>query len=918
MTAAPTTETIGQLLKSGRLSDALRLAELAKPETVELRTLKAQLSALVGQVDHAERLIRSSSGAILTQLEEARLSMALGLVHLGRRDLLSAASQFQRTLLLADEQHDAILACDSRQLLLTTLADTGSPEAVLPLMIDTRRLVLSIGEPALLALFHIRVARIEAQRGSLQTATRHLNYALELSQSEENYFVRGQWCLVSSRVAALLTDFEAAARHAIDAIAAAEMSGHKAVETAARSNAASFLLLAGHIQEAENHLRLVVPKDFRAAKDVGPLDNLAQFLLLRGDLQECQAVLEEVQRRQEQHPESWMSWQELEASQTFIRLAIVRGDYASGMAHAEMAVQMAVRRGDRLLERSFRILAAECRFNVGELSAASEQIAALEENAGQLPLGLFAEFQRVSGLLLTQHGVRTLAEHRLRRAVEIASAVGPLVTKQAAQRDFHQLREMEAATDVDTSSGDYLTTALDRAATLLEFSSNPELLGREAFALLKESGACSAVALVARRPKRPPEILDCHGWDPDRAVAAVRASGPNAVVKLGARANRTFELLIEPARDLLSRCTVVAVRKILGSALALEAYRRDERQRGSVWPADELEPGGQEIVAAAPMLETLTTAKRIAPLDVPVLITGETGTGKEVLARAIHRASPYSGHAFVPFNCTAVPKEMVESQLFGYRRGAFTGAHEPFAGVIRGAAGGTLFLDEIGELPLDVQPKFLRFLDTHEIHPLGEPHPLHVDVRVIAATNSSLEQLVAQGRFREDLFYRLNVIRFRLPPLRERREEIPPLAQHLLRRAAEEFRKGRLRLADETLEYLLLYAWPGNVRQLANELRRMAALAEPDTTLTPAHLAPEILAARQIVRGARAATADEITLRIDQPLADAIATIERTMVGRALARTEGRVEDAARLLGISRKGLFLKRRRWGFDAGRAS
>jgi DNA-binding NtrC family response regulator len=254
---------------------------------------------------------------------------------------------------------------------------------------------------------------------------------------------------------------------------------------------------------------------------------------------------------------------------------------------------------------------------------------------------------------------------------------------------------------------------------------------------------------------------------------------------------------------------------------------------------------------------------------------------------------------------------MLESQLFGYRKGAFTGADAAFPGVIRSAAGGTLFLDEIADIGPDVQPKLLRFLETHEIHPLGEPQPLKVDVRVIAATNASLEQLVADGRFREDLFYRLNVIRLKLPPLRERREEIPPLVHHYLRRYGDEQRKGRLTLSDEALEYLLLYNWPGNVRQLANEVRRMVALAEPDATLTPALLSQEILATRRTVPAAAEAE-PEVRVALDQPLPVAVQMLEQLMVRRALDRTHGRVEEASRLLGISRKGLFLKRRRWGF------
>jgi DNA-binding NtrC family response regulator len=185
-----------------------------------------------------------------------------------------------------------------------------------------------------------------------------------------------------------------------------------------------------------------------------------------------------------------------------------------------------------------------------------------------------------------------------------------------------------------------------------------------------------------------------------------------------------------------------------------------------------------------------------------------------------------------------------------------------------------------------------------------------VDVRVVAATNADLETLVGEGRFREDLFYRLNVVRLKVPPLRERREEIPPLIDHYLRRFSEELKKGRLTLDDETLEFLLLYAWPGNVRQLVNEVRRLVAFSEVDGTLTPALLSPEIQSCRRTIRLAPG-DEPEIRIRMDQPLNEAIEVIEQAMVRRALERAHGNYENAARLLGISRKGLFLKRRRWG-------
>jgi hydrogenase-4 transcriptional activator len=305
----------------------------------------------------------------------------------------------------------------------------------------------------------------------------------------------------------------------------------------------------------------------------------------------------------------------------------------------------------------------------------------------------------------------------------------------------------------------------------------------------------------------------------------------------------------------------------------------------------------------------MTFAKRVAKTNISVLITGESGTGKEIIARSIHKYSNRAEKPFMPFNCTAVPRDMLESQLFGHRRGAFTSADRDNPGLIRAARGGTLFLDEIGELGLDLQPKLLRFLESGEISPLGETGPTMVDVRIIAATNRELEELVKAERFREDLFYRLNVIRLTILPLRERRDEIPALLHHFVARSAQDLGKGHVRISEETMERFLLYRWPGNVRQLQNEVRRIVALVDVDGVLTPEILSPDI---RKVVpRGSTARRDQEIAVSLSEKLAPAVAHVEREIIGAALKRHHGRVDAAAKSLGISRKGLYLKRQRLG-------
>lgn len=317
------------------------------------------------------------------------------------------------------------------------------------------------------------------------------------------------------------------------------------------------------------------------------------------------------------------------------------------------------------------------------------------------------------------------------------------------------------------------------------------------------------------------------------------------------------------------------------------------------------------------MQRVLALAMHAGPSSLPVLITGESGTGKEVLARIIHDRSGRPRSRFVPYNCTGTTREIADSQLFGHRRGSFTGASEHTPGVIGSADGGTLLLDEIGELDPHIQPKLLRLLENHEVQPVGQPRPSRVDVRIVAATNADIEQLVRDKRFRKDLFYRLDIIRIHVPPLRERREDILPLANHFLRTSSVEQRKRDISLSGEAVERMLERDWPGNVRQLANEIRRLVAFAKNGTVITAEHLAGSARSFGETPTETPI-TADThpntVTISTDQPLPAAIEEVERALIVRALSVANGHVSTAAVRLGVSRKGLLLKRRRLNIDA----
>ncbi|MBP9664875.1 MAG: sigma-54-dependent Fis family transcriptional regulator, partial [Pyrinomonadaceae bacterium] len=345
--------------------------------------------------------------------------------------------------------------------------------------------------------------------------------------------------------------------------------------------------------------------------------------------------------------------------------------------------------------------------------------------------------------------------------------------------------------------------------------------------------------------------------------------------------------------------------------------------QASTHTSSSLMPG---FIHSSPAMTALVDeVHKIRSSDVTVLVTGESGTGKELVSRAIHTLSNRKDKIFVPFNCTAVPKELAEGHLFGYKKGAFTGAVNDSPGTIRTADGGTLFLDEVGDLPIDVQPKLLRFLQEGEIQPLGEKKPIKVDVRIIAATNMPLEEKVADGSFREDLYYRLNVIRLRVPPLRERRAEIPPIVNYYVNHYSSRFDKHDVTFTPQTIDMLMVCNWEGNVRQLCNEIQRIVARAEDGEVVTPAHLSPELKRSAKPLTPFDTGSKDRPIASFDgvySPFAnissggtleEAVSELEMQLIRASLARHNWNISRVANELGLTRRGLYLKLSRYGIE-----
>jgi two-component system response regulator AtoC len=379
-----------------------------------------------------------------------------------------------------------------------------------------------------------------------------------------------------------------------------------------------------------------------------------------------------------------------------------------------------------------------------------------------------------------------------------------------------------------------------------------------------------------------------------RELRKIDAEVPVIVLTAHATVPTAVEAMKLGAVDYLQKpFDLDALEMVIRRALDLSRFRLENRflreQTGAIARSGELIAGS---TAMAPILEMV---RQVAPTRSSVLITGETGTGKELIARAIHHLSPRREKLFVPLNCTAIPSELLESELFGHARGAFSGAHADRTGKFQAADEGTLFLDEVGDMDVRLQAKLLRVLQEGVIEPLGTNRRIPIDVRVISSTNRDLEKALRQGEFREDLYFRLNVIQLQLPPLRERRDDIAPLAEMFLADFARDLGKPHLHLSPEAPTVLQSYAWPGNVRELRNLMERAAVLSKGEV-VGSSMLGSFLLAASE----SRQSDSDRLNLE------RGLLHVERRLILDALAVADGDKGGAAKLLGIGERTLWTK------------
>jgi DNA-binding NtrC family response regulator len=418
----------------------------------------------------------------------------------------------------------------------------------------------------------------------------------------------------------------------------------------------------------------------------------------------------------------------------------------------------------------------------------------------------------------------------------------------------------------------------------------------EAITKLEAEGPFDAVLTDLRMPQK--SGLDLlrflRNRDPEALVLVLTAFGDAAAAAEAIRAG-AYDFISKPY-------DISRLRETLGRALGRRRLARQPVGSAASDVGDSL-----ALVGHSPaIIDVMKTMARVAASQATVLVLGETGTGKELVARTVHHYSDRASRRFVTVNCSALAEGLLESELFGHVKGAFTGAATSRPGLFREADKGTLFLDEIGDISPGLQARLLRVLQEQEIVPVGSETPIKVDVRVIAATHRDLPEAVRAGRFREDLYYRLDVVTLRLPPLRERRQDIPLLVDHFLRTLSARHGRGPVAMDSEAQRRLLAYDWPGNIRELQNVLERAVLLAEQGV-IGPEHLATNVRPAAAAL--AEASSPASAALR---PLED----VERDHVIRVLAATGGNREESSRILGISRRTLTRMIQRWGLPPRR--
>ena len=960
-------------LERGRGADAaqllaplLRSASLNRDHEVAVRTALAEAWLLQDDLAQATSALGRPPGAAVREPATSDASLA-ALWRLHGRLTFARGEQSRAIALQLRALKHAELAHDSRAIglahyeLALCYKQVGDSGIVRDHLTEAASALHAAGDRRHLALVHSLSAVLLAQSGRYDEATAALRQGERLATALQAGDVLAGIVHNQANVALMRHRYDQALALAERSVSLHETLGSGHGLAVALATLGQICVQLGDLERAEQALTrtLEMRSQVQFQETTGAVfDTLAQIHLMRGSYERAADYLRQASEAYGAYGTQTMRWYEWSLRALGVRLAIRRGDFeqAVGMAEelvqtpgvppaeaiqAELAACEALLAADRITEAGERLNLCEPRLDPRTAPASWGEFlrirGAVHERSSR-PTAAHHDFAQSAsvfellgeryhaavsslalGRLAAKAGNRASAGRYLDQAQEVFRSLG-------AERD---LAEVDAARAplADASTGPPgVSPADDDEAVirrLVDAAVLPDLLARETATAIVESVEADAVVVFTGAPGADIRVVAAAGCDSDVAQALARGA------LQGSREYHGAVLLTEPlGRDYDGprMCTIVAAQRLTeGAARRLRMFAAVARQGFELCGARERPPVAVEqlnerplapllpgfICASAAMNRVVEQIQRLQGNDLTVLITGESGTGKDLVARAIHIGSTRRAAMFLPYNCTTTTRELADSQLFGHRRGSFTGAITDQPGLIRSAAGGTLFFDEIGDLPLDVQPKLLRFMEQSEIMPVGETRPLAVDVRILAATNADLEQRVAEGKFREDLYYRLSVIRIHVPPLRERREEIPHLSTYFLREACDRLGKPDVQLASATLDLFSRYWWPGNVRQLRNEIQRAVAMSAPGGAVLPEHLSADLAAPPQT--GVQGGIAAPSMSGAPRNLSAAIEQVEREMIVGTLERTSGNISETARILGLTRRGLYLKMRRLRLD-----
>jgi DNA-binding NtrC family response regulator/tetratricopeptide (TPR) repeat protein len=938
---------------------------LKKEDELAVRGALAECYLMMGDLAQASAVLGRPPDALREAMAPVLLSTLWrlhGRLAYSRGEQSRAIALHGRALKQAEIAHDSRAIGRARYELALCYTKVADTTIVREHIAEAAAALHAAADRRHLALVHALSAMMLAQSGRYDEANAALRLAERQAVALNADDVLAVVCVNQANVALIRHRYEQALALAERAVTLQEGLGQAAGLAGALATLGQICVRMGNLQRAESvlHRALEARSSVQFHETTGAVnDTLAQMSLMRGDYEHAAEYLQRAAEAYGAYGRQTSRWYEGSVKVISARLAIGRGAPDSALTLAdeiarspaappaealqgELIAIEALLAAERLDEGEHRLGQVESRLDPrstpgswgeflrlrGELRARQSRTTEAYHDIAQSS-SVFelvgeryqaAVSQLALGRLAARAGARSTADRHFQQAANVFQSLG-------ASRDLDAAREaMSAAQTVGT--GEYVGSPADAddalVRRLVDAAILPELLARElAAALIEAVGADIAVVFV-ELPGGDVRVIAHAGADADAARTVARrgtqggayGAGSLIVESIGREPDGARAVVVASARPigahLLRRVRMMAAVARQGFALCGARERPTQpADAGSERPLEPLLPGF--VCASAAMHRVVDQIQRLQGNDLTVLVTGESGTGKELIARAIHVGSPRSTAVFLPYNCTTTTRELADSQLFGHRRGAFTGAVSDQPGLIRTAAGGTLFLDEVGDLPLDVQPKLLRFLEHGEIMPVGETRPQRVDVRVITATNADLEQRVAEGKFREDLYYRLSVIRIHVPPLRQRREEIPHLSTFFLREASERLGKPDVQLSSPVLDLFSQYWWPGNVRQLRNEIQRAVAMAPPGGTVGPEHLSPDLTAVPAGAAPSSGIIPTRVALRGGQTLASVVDDLERDLIRETLAHHRGNISETARSLGLTRRGLYLKLRRLGLE-----